>query len=107
MKKKKKLTDEIEELMSEILKSKILQTTYAQMITRNEVSDWIRGKIWIAYSLDRICSKKLQIAVGMPGFRVLHGKEIIYEGSNLSDAVDAYNNITSRPNVNDSPKIDN
>lgn len=50
-------------------------------------------------------SKQLQIRIGAERFRVLHGKEIVYEGEWTLGAVKAYNDITGRPK--DKPKTTN
>lgn len=69
------------------------------MITEKEVDGWIKEPIWVAYALDTVIGKKLYISVGFPGFRVTHGKEIMYEGPNMTKAIEAYNKIKTRPDL--------
>lgn len=77
------------------------------MVTRAEVDGWINEPIWVVYSLDTRLVKKLYISVGFQGFRVTHGKEIVYEGPNMDKAIEAYNKINSLPLPKDTPKLSN
>ena len=76
-------------------------------ITTGEVDGWIQEPIWVVYALDTAYVKKLSIAVGFRGFRVTHGKEIVYEGSNMANAIDFYNKISTAPSHREAPKLDN
>ena len=67
----------------------------------------INEPVWIVYALDLKTLKKIHLCVGHRGFRVVHGKEIVYEGPHLANAIEKYNAITSLPNLKDSPKLDN
>lgn len=61
--------------------------------------------IWHTFTSSTSENKKLQIKVGETQFRVLHGQEIVYEGSSECKAVEEYNSITSKPI--DQPKLSN
>jgi len=50
-------------------------------------------------------AKELQVLVGDQWYRVLHGREIVYEGKSRIVAVKTYNDITTKPE--ETVKLDN
>lgn len=76
------------------------------MATKDELEGWIKEPIWVVYSLDTRCEKKLDVAVGFRGFRVRHGKEIVYEGPHMTNAIEVYEAITKAPDKKEQPKLD-
>lgn len=71
-----------------------------------QVEDMDATDLWVVYALDPTYNKRLMIRVGCTGFRVIHGKEIVYEGIHLPSAIKAFNAIT-KPNPSDIPKLEN
>jgi hypothetical protein len=78
-----------------------------KLVSKQEVQDWIKDIIWVAYAFESKPLKKLYVALGFEGYRVTHGREIIYEGYCLDTAIKEYNAITAAPNPEDAPKTDN
>lgn len=76
-------------------------------IDKDNVEGWIKEPIWVTYSWDGRYGRRMQISVGFPGFRVTHGKEIIYDGPNMANAIEAYNSISKPPSPDEQPKLDN
>lgn len=67
-------------------------------VTCEEIQKWLEG-MYVTYAIDVNCDKKLKIKVGGVCFMTIHGSDVIYEGPFLSDAVDAYNQITTPPDA--------
>ena len=76
-------------------------------INKEDLQGWLKEPIWIVYNLNVKLSKSLQVAVGQAGFRVIHGKEIVYDGPHMTNAIEAYNNIHTPPNPIEEPKLNN
>ncbi len=55
------------------------------------------GQKWHMYAASTEEPKMLQVQIGGSAFRVLHGREIVYEGYNGSDAIAAFNKISGPP----------
>lgn len=91
-------------LIHEVRLSPVLSPNQLTMTTSQEVHVWINEPIWITYAMDKRLEKKLQISVGKIGFRVLHGKEIIYEGGSMGSAIEKYNDIITVPDPRLAPK---
>jgi len=67
-------------------------------ITCNDVQEWLEDN-YVNYALNINCSKELKVKVGGANFVVIHGSNVVYDGPFLSDAVDAYNQITTPPDA--------
>lgn len=52
---------------------------------------------WITYDSSAKEDKWLEVAIGDCDYRVLHGREIVYEGFSMRFAVQKYNEIVSKP----------
>lgn len=79
----------------------------ANKLDKENVERWIKEPIWVTYAWDGRYGRGMQISVGFPGFRVTHGREIIYDGPNMAKAIEAYNAIPSTPCPLEEPKLDN
>lgn len=76
-------------------------------LEKDDVEAWIKEPIWVTYAWEGKYCRRMQISVGVPGFRVTHGNEILYDGPNMADAIEAYNNISKKPDPKEEPKLEN
>lgn len=61
------------------------------------IHKWLSEENWHTYAMSTVQNKRIQFSIGSEEIRVLHGKEIVYEGFSLTKAVDWYNSITTKP----------
>lgn len=61
------------------------------------IHKWLEENQWQTYAYSHNQNKTLQFSIGSEEIRVLHGKEIVYEGFSITKAVDWYNSITTKP----------
>lgn len=67
-------------------------------ITEEAVQEWIKDTTWVTYAWDRRYEKKFQIAVGVLRFCVMHGRNSVYDGEDLLEAIKQYNSIQNQIN---------
>lgn len=60
----------------------------------------------VLYAHDRVCQKMLIVTLS-GNHRVVHGREIIYEGIHDALAIEKFNAINSAPVESEQPKLDN
>ena len=72
-------------------------------ISLDSLYDW---ESWVIFASSTSERKRLLAKSGSPLYRVIHGKEIIFEGASAVSAVDRYNSIVGKPDE-ESVKLDN
>jgi len=71
------------------------QARTPHVIDTSELMTWLADdeRAWMLYASSSREPKSLEVSAGRTNFRVTHGKEVVYIGTQPGEAVEAYNAI--------------